>query len=80
MDAVGLLAEEVGSLILIYCLTPETIHGSLKVKVQDEVIEQSFGEEHLCFRTLQRFYAATLENGMNPPISPQPHWRALWMR
>ncbi|KAJ0715654.1 putative phosphoenolpyruvate carboxylase [Helianthus annuus] len=56
---------------------PETIHGSLRVTVQGEVIEQSFGEEHLCFRTLQRFCAATLEHGMNPPISPRPEWRAL---
>lgn len=56
---------------------PETIHGSLRVTVQGEVIEQSFGEEHLCFRTLQRFTAATLEHGMRPPISPKPEWRAL---
>ncbi|KAI3804847.1 hypothetical protein L1987_26694 [Smallanthus sonchifolius] len=56
---------------------PETIHGSLRVTVQGEVIEQSFGEEHLCFRTLQRFCAATLEHGMNLPISPRPEWRAL---
>ncbi|KAM7498628.1 hypothetical protein LguiA_023042 [Lonicera macranthoides] len=56
---------------------PETIHGSLRVTVQGEVIEQSFGEEHLCFRTLQRFSAATLEHGMSPPVSPKPEWRAL---
>ncbi|KAK7324531.1 hypothetical protein VNO77_28162 [Canavalia gladiata] len=56
---------------------PDTIHGSLRVTVQGEVIEQSFGEEHLCFRTLQRFTAATLEHGMNPPISPKPEWRTL---
>ncbi|KAK9085675.1 hypothetical protein Sjap_026086 [Stephania japonica] len=56
---------------------PDTINGSLRVTVQGEVIEQSFGEEHLCFRTLQRFTAATLEHGMNPPISPKPEWRAL---
>ncbi|PVH36793.1 hypothetical protein PAHAL_6G169200 [Panicum hallii] len=56
---------------------PDTIHGSLGVTVQGEVIEQSFGEEHLCFRTLQRFTAATLEHGMHPPISPKPEWRAL---
>ncbi|KAF5731394.1 phosphoenolpyruvate carboxylase-like [Tripterygium wilfordii] len=56
---------------------PDTIHGSLRVTVQGEVIEQSFGEEHLCFRTLQRFTAATLEHGMHPPISPRPEWRAL---
>ncbi|GAU22583.1 hypothetical protein TSUD_93510 [Trifolium subterraneum] len=56
---------------------PETIHGSLRVTVQGEVIEQSFGEAHLCFRTLQRFTAATLEHGMHPPVSPKPEWRAL---
>ncbi|XP_051152272.1 phosphoenolpyruvate carboxylase 2-like [Andrographis paniculata] len=56
---------------------PDTIHGSLRVTVQGEVIEQSFGEEHLCFRTLQRFSAATLEHGMNPPGAPKPEWRAL---
>jgi len=56
---------------------PDTIRGSLRVTVQGEVIEQSFGEERLCFRTLQRFTAATLEHGMRPPISPKPEWRAL---
>ncbi|KAL0362448.1 UNVERIFIED_CONTAM: Phosphoenolpyruvate carboxylase 1 [Sesamum calycinum] len=56
---------------------PDTIHGSLRVTVQGEVIEQSFGEEHLCFRTLQRFTAATLEHGMHPPGAPKPEWRSL---
>ncbi|KAL9670901.1 hypothetical protein QQ045_008462 [Rhodiola kirilowii] len=56
---------------------PDTIHGSLRVTVQGEVIEQSFGEEHLCFRTLQRFTAATLEHGMKPPVAPKPEWRTL---
>ncbi|KAE8706779.1 Phosphoenolpyruvate carboxylase 3 [Hibiscus syriacus] len=56
---------------------PDTINGSFRVTVQGEVIEQSFGEEHLCFRTLQRFTAATLEHGMHPPVSPRPEWRAL---
>ncbi|MCD7448894.1 Phosphoenolpyruvate carboxylase 1 [Datura stramonium] len=56
---------------------PDTVQGSLRVTVQGEVIEQSFGEEHLCFRTLQRFTAATLEHGMHPPVSPKPEWRAL---
>lgn len=36
---------------------PGTVDGSLRVTVQGEVIEQSFGEENLCFRTLQRFTA-----------------------
>ncbi|KAG0558515.1 hypothetical protein M758_10G031500 [Ceratodon purpureus] len=56
---------------------PDTINGSLRVTIQGEVIEQSFGEEHLCFRTLQRFTAATLEHGMHPPIAPKPEWRQI---
>ncbi|CAM6128897.1 unnamed protein product [Calypogeia fissa] len=56
---------------------PDTIHGSLRVTVQGEVIEQSFGEEHLCFRTLQRFTSATLEHGMHPPRAPEQKWREL---
>ncbi|KAM0918087.1 hypothetical protein ACQ4PT_009061 [Festuca glaucescens] len=56
---------------------PNTVNGSLRVTVQGEVIEKSFGEENLCFRTLQRFTAATLEHGKNPPVSPKPEWRAL---
>jgi phosphoenolpyruvate carboxylase len=56
---------------------PDTINGSLRVTIQGEVIEHSFGEEHLCFRTLQRFTAATLEHGMHPPISPKPEWSKL---
>ncbi|EEF40881.1 Phosphoenolpyruvate carboxylase, putative [Ricinus communis] len=55
----------------------DTIHGSLRVTVQSEVIEQSFREEHLCVRTLQRFTAATLEHGMHPLVSPKPEWRTL---
>eukprot|EP00270_Netrium_digitus_P010934 TRINITY_DN3431_c0_g1_i1.p1 TRINITY_DN3431_c0_g1~~TRINITY_DN3431_c0_g1_i1.p1 ORF type:complete len:990 (-),score=298.74 TRINITY_DN3431_c0_g1_i1:292-3201(-) len=56
---------------------PDTVQGRLRVTVQGEVIEQSFGEELLCFRTLQRFTSATLEHGMNPPIPPKPEWRML---
>lgn len=56
---------------------PDTIQGSVRVTIQGEVIEQSFGEQHLCFRTLQRYTAATLEHGMHPPISPKKEWREL---
>ncbi|KVH88808.1 Phosphoenolpyruvate carboxylase [Cynara cardunculus var. scolymus] len=63
--------------LVILSQPPDMIHGSLCVTVQGEVIEQSFGEERLCFRTLQWFMAATIEHGMNPLISPKPEWRAL---
>nr|AVN87068.1 phosphoenolpyruvate carboxylase 1 [Selenicereus undatus] len=56
---------------------PNTINGALRVTVQGEVIEESFGEENLCFRTLQRYTAVTLEHGLCPSFSPRPEWRAL---
>ena len=56
---------------------PGTINGSLRLTIQGEVIEQSFGEKNLCFRTLERFTSATLEHSLHPPISPKPEWRAL---
>jgi phosphoenolpyruvate carboxylase len=63
--------------LAILAQPPNTINGSLRVTIQGEVIQQSFGQEHLCFRTLQRFTAATLEHGMHPPTAPKPEWRAL---
>eukprot|EP00475_Leptophrys_vorax_P002834 TRINITY_DN11602_c0_g3_i2.p1 TRINITY_DN11602_c0_g3~~TRINITY_DN11602_c0_g3_i2.p1 ORF type:complete len:518 (-),score=1.41 TRINITY_DN11602_c0_g3_i2:277-1734(-) len=59
---------------------PGTVQGRLRVTVQGEVIEQMFGEEHLCFRTLQRFTAATLEHSLNPPRAPLPEWAAVMER
>ncbi|KAJ8424138.1 hypothetical protein Cgig2_008800 [Carnegiea gigantea] len=56
---------------------PNTINGSLRVTVQGEVIEQSFAEEHMCLKTLERYTAATLVHGMHPAVSPLPEWRAL---
>ncbi|RZC85073.1 hypothetical protein C5167_047858 [Papaver somniferum] len=63
--------------LVILSQPPDTIQGSLRVPVQGDVIEQSFEKEHLCFRTLQRYTAATLEHDMHPPVSPKPEWRAL---
>ncbi|CAI5473126.1 unnamed protein product [Closterium sp. Yama58-4] len=59
---------------------PGTVNGRLRVTVQGEVIEQSFGEEHLCFRTLQRFTAATLHHTLNPPRAALPQWQAMMDR
>lgn len=64
------------SVCYFFC-TLSTVNGSLRVTIQGEVIEKSFGEEELCFRTLQRFTAATLEHGMHPPFAPKPAWRTL---
>lgn len=61
---------------LAILMTPETIHGSsLRVTVQWQVLEQSFGEEQLCFRTLQEFtVASSLEYRLHPP---KPEWPKL---
>jgi phosphoenolpyruvate carboxylase len=61
---------------LVILMLPETIRGSsLQVIVQGEVTEQSFGEEHLCFRTLKTFtVAASLDHRKHPP---KPEWREL---
>jgi hypothetical protein len=57
---------------------PETVHASLRVTVQGEVIEHSFGVEHSAPGLgMQRFTAATLEHGMHPPVSPKPECRAI---
>ena len=32
---------------------PDTIHGYFQVIIQGKAMEQSFGEEHCCFKTLQ---------------------------
>ncbi|KAM1335666.1 hypothetical protein ACFX15_039442 [Malus domestica] len=57
--------------LAILAQPPDTIHGSLRVTIQGEVIEQSFGEELLCFRTLQRFTAATLEHRISDEFASQ---------
>ncbi|KAM1042407.1 hypothetical protein ACFX2C_031471 [Malus domestica] len=41
------------------------------VGMGSEVIEQSFGDELLCFRTLQRFTAATLEHRISDEFASQ---------
>jgi len=54
-----------------------TINGYLRVTVQGEVIEQQFGEEEVCFRTLDLYTSAVLEAGLDPPPAPKPEWRAM---
>jgi hypothetical protein len=57
---------------------PETVHASLRVTVQGEVIEHSFGVEHSAPGLgMQRFTAATLEHGMHPPVFRKPECRAI---
>ncbi|GBG71382.1 hypothetical protein CBR_g8801 [Chara braunii] len=56
---------------------PGTVNGSLRVTIQGEIIEHSFGEEQLSFRTLERFTSATLEVSLHTPTPPKPEWQKL---
>jgi len=60
---------------LVILMCPETIRGSRDNVSRGEVTEQSFGEEHLCFRTLRTFtVTASLEHRKHPP---KPEWCEL---
>ena len=54
-----------------------TIHGSFRVTVQGEIIEQQFGEKEITFRTLDLYTSAVLEHGLMPQEAPKDEWRAL---
>ena len=56
---------------------PQTVNGKLRVTVQGEVIEQSFGHEELAFRTMDLFTSATMQHSLKPPKSPKEEWRSL---
>jgi phosphoenolpyruvate carboxylase len=53
------------------------VNGKLRVTVQGEVIEQSFGHEELAFRTMDLFTSATMQHSLKPPKSPKEEWRSL---
>ncbi|KAI3754677.1 hypothetical protein L1987_54464 [Smallanthus sonchifolius] len=78
------VAESQGNAVikLFVRLIAVTLANNIKQQIlndviQGEFLEILFGKEHLCFGTLQRFCVATLEHGMNPPISPRTDWHQL---
>ena len=54
-----------------------TINGKLRITVQGEIIEQSFADENVCFRTLDLYTSATLEHTLDPPPVPKQEWKDL---
>jgi hypothetical protein len=44
---------------------------------QGETIEQQFGEQELCFRTLDMYTSAVLEASLDEPSGPQQEWRDM---
>jgi len=66
--------------LAILAQPPGTINGRLRVTVQGEIIESSFGEQELCFQTLDLYTAATLEHTLKPPADVRPEWRDVMDR
>jgi len=54
-----------------------TVNGKLRITVQGEIIEHSFADQHVCFRTLDLYTSATLEHSLNPPPVPKQEWKDL---
>ena len=43
--------------------------------VQGETLEQQFGEQEVCFRTLDLYTSAVLESTLNPVVHPKEEFR-----
>lgn len=44
--------------------------------VQGETLEQQFGEQEVCFRTLDLYTSAVLESTLNPVVQPKQEFRS----
>jgi phosphoenolpyruvate carboxylase len=55
---------------------PGTIGGRLRVTIQGETCEQQFGEQEVCFRTLDLYTSAVLESSLDPAPAPDASFRA----
>ena len=43
--------------------------------MQGETLEQQFGEQEVCFRTLDLYTSAVLESTLNPVVQPKEEFR-----
>ena len=43
--------------------------------MQGETLEQQFGEQEVCFRTLDQYTSAVLESTLNPVVQPKEEFR-----
>lgn len=48
--------------------------------MQGEVIEQQFGEQEVCFRTLDLYTSAVLEASLSPAPTPKQEYRDAMKR
>jgi len=44
--------------------------------LQGETLEQQFGEQEVCFRTLDLYTSAVLESTLNPVVPPKEEFRS----
>ncbi len=56
---------------------PGSVHGSIRVTEQGEMIRFKFGMPGIAIRNLELYATATLEATLLPPPAPKPEWRAL---
>jgi phosphoenolpyruvate carboxylase len=55
---------------------PGSVEGRLRVTVQGEMIQASFGLPDIALRSLEVYTAATLETTLTPAAQPREEWRA----
>jgi len=56
---------------------PGSVHGSIRVTEQGEMIRFKFGMQGIAIRNLELYVAATLEATLLPPPAAKPEWREL---
>ena len=54
---------------------PGSVHGSIRVTEQGEMIRFKFGLLGIAIRNLELYASATLEATLLPPPAPKPEWR-----
>ncbi len=59
---------------------PGSVEGRLRVTVQGEMIEATFGLAGIAIESLGLYANATLEATLRPPAGPRPGWRAIMDR
>eukprot|EP00467_Chlorarachnion_reptans_P001020 CAMPEP_0114535012 /NCGR_PEP_ID=MMETSP0109-20121206/28166_1 /TAXON_ID=29199 /ORGANISM="Chlorarachnion reptans, Strain CCCM449" /LENGTH=970 /DNA_ID=CAMNT_0001718503 /DNA_START=165 /DNA_END=3077 /DNA_ORIENTATION=- len=56
---------------------PRSIHGSMRITVQGEVMDKDFGLRQIATRSLNCYAAAVAEATLQPAIAPKEAWRQM---
>jgi len=72
----GTIARGGGPIALaIFSQPPGSVGGRLRLTIQGETIDSTFGVTELAIQSLSRYALATLEATIDPPAAPKPEWR-----